>query len=391
MAIYQFDQTPDRRQTESAKWHYYEQDVIPLWVADMDFVSPEPVIQALRQRVEHGVFGYPDDGSMHPRKEGSLPMLIVQRMATRYGWQIQPEDVVFIPGVVNGFNLACQAVAQPGEGVLVQTPVYPPILGAAEKAGLSCQSMQLTCCPSGAYEIDWDAFEGAITDQTRIFILCNPHNPVGRVFRQDELQRMAEICLRRGIVICSDEIHGDLIFSGYNHIPVASLHPEIAQNSITLLAPSKTYNLAGLKCSMAIIPDPKLRKKYQQARKGLVGGVNLMGLVAAQAAYRDGQEWLDQLLVYLEANRDALYDYLQRELPEIHMAKPEGTYLAWLDCRQAAIDGNPYEFFLKEARVALNDGVTFGPGGEGFVRLNFGCARSLLLQALQQMKTALRR
>jgi len=212
---------------------------------------------------------------------------------------------------------------------------------------------------------------------------------VGRVFRRDELERMAEICLHHGVLICSDEIHCDLLFSGQRHIPIASLDAEIARNTITLIAPSKTYNIAGLDCAIAIIPNESLRRKFRHASKGLVHGANLMGWVAAVAAYRDGQEWLDQLLAYLEANRDYLCNLVRKELPGVQMAKPEGTYLAWLDCRQAGIGADPCDFFLKQARVALNDGKTFGRGGEGFVRLNFGCPKSMLEEALVRMKKAL--
>jgi cystathionine beta-lyase len=320
-----------------------------------------------------------------------LTQVIVDRMADRYGLQVLPEQVVLVPGVVTGFNLIARAMAAPGEGVLIQTPVYPPFLSAPRSAGLQRQEMELTYCPDGSYSIDYDAFEAAITDQTRLFILCNPHNPVGKVFRRDELERMAEICLRHKVVICSDEIHCDLIYSGYQHIPIASLQPEIAQNSLTLIAPSKTFNIAGLACSAAIIPNPLLRNKLQSIRNGLVGSVNLLGQVAGLAAYRDGQPWLDELLAYLEANRDFLFDFVKNELPGIHMSKPEGTYLAWLDCRKARIsDGiSPCEFFIKNARVAMNDGAAFGQGGQGFARLNFGCPRSMLAEALERMKKAL--
>jgi cystathionine beta-lyase len=394
--IYDFDTLPDRRKTESVKWNYFPEDVLPLWVADMDFVSPEPVVRALQERVAHGIFGYPDNFVPTDQKPSILADIIVQRMAQRYSWQVKPEEIVFLPGVVAGFNMACHAMAvsadggqSPSGGVLVQTPVYPPFLGAAAVAGMQRQEMELTCNPDGSYEIDWQAFEAAFTPETRMFLLCNPHNPVGRVFRRDELEHMAEVCLQHGTIICSDEIHCDLIFSGQRHIPIASLGPEIARSTITLIAPSKTYNIAGLECAVAIIQNDSLRRRFQSANKGLVHGVNLLGWVAAVAAYRDGQEWLDQLLAYLEANRDCLYDFTQRKLPGVKMTQPEGTYLAWLDCRNAGIEGNPCEFFLKQAKVALNDGKTFGRGGEGFVRLNFGCPRSLLLQALERMKGSL--
>jgi cystathionine beta-lyase len=219
--------------------------------------------------------------------------------------------------------------------------------------------------------------------------MCNPHNPVGRVFRQGELLRLAKICLRKGVVICSDEIHCELLFSGERHTPIPSLAPEIAPNIITLMAPSKTFNLPGFQFSFAIIPDKILRTRYMQAGKGLAGWINIMGWVAARAAYQDGQDWLAQLLAYLEGNRDDLYGYVQDELPGIRMVKPEGTYLAWLDCRELDLPNSPYEFFLQHARVAFNDGAMFGKGGEGFVRLNFGCPKPLLIEALGRMKSAL--
>lgn len=386
---YDFDNTPNRRNSECLKWQAYDQDVIPMWVADMDFCSPEPVIRALLDRVQHGVFGYPSGVSNHPDELTGLRQYVVEKLAGKYSWQVEPEALYFIPGVVTAVNLACNAFAVPDGGVLVQTPVYPPILNAARTTGALAQEMELTYHPDGSYTIDWDAFEAAFTHQTRLFILCNPHNPIGRVFSRQELEQMAEICLRHDVILCSDEIHCDLVYPGYRHIPIASLDPEIASRTITLIAPSKTYNLAGLQCSIAIIQNPEVRKQFQSASKGLVPWVNLMGLVAAQAAYRDGQEWLEQLLVYLQQNRDCLVEYVQQELPGIKMISPEGTYLAWLDCRNTAIDGNPYQFFVNKARVAFNDGSTFGKGGQGFIRLNFGCSRNTLMAALEQVKLAL--
>jgi len=379
---YNFDQLLDRRHSDSEKWRCYAEDVLPLWVADMDFVSPEPVVRALRERVEHGVFGYGID----PKE---LREVIVQRLGTLYGWNVAPDALIFKPGVVTGFNQAVHALTQPGDGVLVQTPVYPPIYHAPANSCCTLDATQWAQQADGRYVIYWDAFEQAITPRTRVFILCNPHNPIGRVLRRDELERIAEICLRHKVLICSDEIHCDLIFSGYRHIPIASLSPEVARHTITLMAPSKTYNIAGLDCSVAIVPDVELRKKFEAGRAGLVPGVNILGLTAALAAYRGGQPWLDALLRYLEGNRDFVLKFVQDNLPGVHMNSPEGTYLAWLDCRQAGILGNPYEFFLQQARVALNDGRAFGPGGEGFVRLNFGCPRATLAEALERMKKAL--
>jgi cystathionine beta-lyase len=379
---FNFDQAIDRRPTESVKWHYYGEDVLPLWVADMDFLSPEPVIRALRNRSEHGIYGY----AQEPKE---LRGVVMEWIARHYGWQVQPDWLVFSPGVVTSFNQACHAVTSPGDGVLIQTPVYPPFFQVPKNVKLELNQMELTRGLDGHYTIDFDAFEAAITDRTRIFILCNPHNPIGRVFMRDELERMAELCLRHDVVICSDEIHCDLIYSGYRHIPIASLAPEIAEHTITLIAPSKTFNIAGLGCSVTIIPNRDLRQQYQSSHAGLVSHVNIMGYIAALAAYRDGQEWLDELLRYLEANRDFLFDYVTTQLPGIRMGKPEGTYLAWLDCREAGIPGKPCDFFSGEAKVALNDGEPFGKGGEGFVRLNFGCPRSTLIEALEKMRSAL--
>jgi cystathionine beta-lyase len=400
---YDFDQVVDRSQSDSIKWRLYGEEVLPLWVADMDFRSPEPVIRALHERVEHGVFGY----GVEPPE---LREVVVAWLQRSHGWQVAPEALVFLPGVATGYNLACRAVAAPGDGVLVQTPIYPPILLAPPNAGLTVDQMELTRRPDGTYGIDFDAFEAAITERTRLFILCSPHNPVGRVFQRRELERMAEICLRHGIIICSDEIHSDLVFRGSRHIPIASLSPEVAARTITLIAPTKTFNIAGLKCSAAIVESAELRDRLCAAKAGLVAGVSVIGYVAALAAYRDGRPWLEELLHTLEGNRDFLLEYVVAHLPGVGMGRPEGTYLAWLDCRRALpglftadqsvgappggrpcsnLPANPHELFLQRARVALNDGQTFGRGGEGFVRLNFGCPRATLAAALDRMRQAM--
>lgn len=377
-----FDILPDRRNTESIKWHAYGDDVLPMWVADMDFRSPPPVVQALRERVEHGVFGY-------PQEIGELRQVLSHRLETLYDWKVREEEIVLIPGVVPGFNLALHALTQPGDGLVIQTPVYPPILKANLNAGLVRQDAPLVQLPDGSYAVDWDRFESAFTGQTRFFLLCNPHNPVGRVYRREELERMAQICLSKGVLICSDEIHCDLLYDNRRHIPIASLEAEISSRTITLLSPSKTFNVAGLQCAFAVIQDKALRDAYCSAREGLVSWVTAFGQLAALAAYREGQEWLDGLLEYLDGNRRFASEYIRAELPGIQMVMPEGTYLAWLDCREAGIQDEPCRFFLRQGRVALNDGRTFGPGGEGFLRLNFGCPRSMLQAALERMKTAL--
>ncbi len=378
---YNFDQVIGRRHTESIKWRRYEEDVLPLWVADMDFTAPEPVIRALEERVAHGIFGYggPPDG---------LREVIQERLVELYNWRVAADDIFFIPGVVTGFNKTCHAIGAPGDEILVEPPVYPPMLTAPEAAGRVCKTVQLV---EGRerYERDLEAFERAISERTSLFLLCNPHNPVGRVFDKDELENLAEVCLRHDIVICSDEIHCDLVFRGHPHIPIASLAPEIAAQTITFFAPSKTYNIAGLSCSVGVIQNPELREHFDEAVAGVVPHINVLGYTAALAAYRDGQAWLDALMDYLEANRDYVLDYIAAFMPAIECNLPEGTYLAWLDCRDAGIPGNPHEFFLERARVALNDGADFGSGGEGFVRLNFGCPRATLTAALERMRAAL--
>jgi len=386
---YDFDKVVNRRQGDSIKWNLYSKDVLPMWVADMDFVSPEPVIQALQERVAHGVFGYPM-GLLEP-KEGipALCKLIIERMFDLYQWKIEPDDIILLPGVVPGFNLACQTIAKPNEAVLFQTPVYPPIFNVAETTGIQKREMELTRQQDSSYIVDWDLFEDKITPLVKLFILCNPHNPVGRVFEKDELNKFAEICLKNNVTIVSDEIHSDLIFSNHKHIPIASLDQEIANNTITLIAPSKTYNIAGLQFSIAIIQNLTLRESFCKAKDVLLHWVNTLGIVAATAAYAEGQDWLDQVLIYLENNRDYLYNFVSKNMPEIQMGLPEGTYLAWLNCRNSGIQGNPYEFFLEQGRVAFNDGVSFGTGGEGYIRFNFGCPRSYLIEGLRRMQIAL--
>ena len=377
-----FEQLIDRRDTDCAKWNCYDPDVLPLWGADTDFRAPEPVIEALRARVEHGVFGYGEEPE-------ELREIIAGRQKALHNWDVSPEAVVFVPGVVRGLHLACRALAQPGDGVLVQVPVYPPIFAAPAVHGLRRVDTQLRPDAAGRYAVDVDEFEAAIDERTRLFSMCNPHNPVGRVFTRAELERMAEICLRHDMYICSDEIHCDLTFSGQEHVPIAALDPEIEARTITLAAPSKTFNIAGLECSEAIIPNKELRDRFVAARMGLVPGINVMGFVAATAAYRDGAEWLAEALGYLESNRDYVHQHVNTQLPGVRMWQPEGTFLAWLDCREAGIDGDPSEFFLRAARVALNPGPSFGTGGEGYVRLNFGCPRATLEEALDRMRGAL--
>ncbi len=377
-----FDRIIDRRNSDSIKWNLYDDDVLPMWVADMDFAAPVPVIQALKERVEHGVFGYAGD----PKE---LRKVIVSRFDELYQWAIKPDDIVFTPGVVVGFNIAGHSVAVPEGEVLIQPPVYPPFFKTAGFAGMKTAENPLIQNEDGSYGINFGDFEEKVNKKTRMFLLCNPHNPVGRVFHRDELERMAEICLRNNVLICSDEIHGDLVFQGNRHIPLGSLNPEIADRTITLMAPSKTFNIAGLDCSFAVIPNKEIRENYISAMKGITGNTNMLGISAALAAYQNGTPWLEDLMIYLKENRDYLKTTLDREIPEIKMTVPEGTYLAWLDCRNAGLPDTPYDFFLRKAKVAFNSGESFGTGGKGFVRLNFGCTRATLNEVLDRMKKAL--
>ena len=380
---YDFDRVIERRGTDSYKWKDYRDDVLPMWVADMDFVSAEPIIQALHQRIDHGVFGY-------TRPTLELRAVIQERLKEVYQWEIGEEEIVFLPGLVTGLNLFYHAFSNPGDGILVQPPVYFHFVRDPVIHGRVLDDPPLVQ-KRDTYEIDFTLFEKGIRERTKVFLFCNPHNPVARVFTTKELEKVAEICLRHGVLICSDEIHCDLLYPGYRHVPIATLGREVANQTITLMAPSKTYNLAGLHCGFAIIQNSKLRQTWQTFSSGLIPGVNIMGHVAALAAFRSGQEWLDQVLQYLNGNRDYLAQYVKEKLPSIRMTKMEATYLAWLDCRETGIPGNPFDFFLKEAKVALNDGVTFGRGGEGFVRLNFACPRKTLAEALDRMSCALKK
>lgn len=377
-----FDRVINRRGSESIKWNYYNEDVLPMWVADMDFQSPPAVLEALHERVDHGVFGYggPPEG---------LQQAIQDHLVQRHHWEVETSAINFISGVVTGFTHAIYSLTQPGDRVLIQTPAYPPFLVAPDSTGRQCVINPLVQGPDGRYAVDYDDFEKKIASGVRLFILCNPQNPTGRVFRREELARMAEICLAHGTLICSDEIHADLTYAGQQHIPIASLAPEVAQRTVTYFAPSKTFNVAGFSTSVYITENPEMRKTLSSSMRLLLGHPNILGLHAARAAYQHGGEWLQAVMAYLQGNRDFLVSYVQAKMPGISLWKPEGTYLGWLDCRKLGLDVSPQRFFLEAAQVGLNDGADFGEEGRGFVRLNFGCPRTLLEQGLDRMKTAL--
>ena len=377
---FDFDTPPDRRDTASEKWDRYAgRDILPLWVADMDFRSPPAVIEALHQRVEHGIFGY-----SAPPKE--LVETVVSMLEREYGWQVQEEWLVWLPGLVCGLNVTCRAVGEPGDGVATFTPVYPPFLSAPKLAGRELISVPLVAT-GDHWEMDLQALERAVTPRTRLLLLCSPHNPVGRVWSREEQLALLELAERHDLTVCSDEIHAGLVLDGdKRHIPFAALSPEAAHRSITLNAPSKTYNIPGLGCSFAVIPDDSLRRSFRRAMAGIVPHVNLLGYTAALAAYRDSEPWRQALLAYLRGNRDLLLREVAG-MPGLRTWPVEATYLAWIDARGLGVP-DPAAFF-EGAGVGLSDGAPFG--APGYVRLNFGCPRSLLEEALQRMKRGLSR
>jgi len=346
------------------------------------FAPPQAIIDALQKRVEHGLFGY-------PKEPPQLRDVVVDWIFRRYNWKVSPDAIVFLPNVAVGFNLAVQAVGKPGTGLLYQPPIYFPILDVPKNTGMEARPSELIRNDGGHYEIDFDDVERAASDNCSTFILCNPHNPVGRAFTREKLRKLGQICLTHDLFICSDEIHADFVYDGRKHVPIASIDPEIAARTITLIAPNKSFNIAGISCAVAVIPNRKVRQQLEEARRGLVQHVGIMSYVITEAAYTHGEDWLSKLVSYLETNRNYLRQFVADELPRISMGPVEGTYLAWLDCRDLDLDESPHEFFLREAHVCMNDGARFGPGGEGFVRLNFATPRSNLIEGLQRMRKAL--
>ncbi len=385
MQTFAFDTVIDRRGGDSVKWNRYAgQEVIPLWVADMDFAAPPAVLDALQRRVLKGVFGYGEESP-------SLADAVVEHLALAYQWSIEPQWLVWLPGLVTGLNVACRAVGRPGSGVFTGTPIYPPFLSAPQHAGRRVVSAPLAQS-GGRWVWDFAATEAAIDADTRLFLLCHPHNPVGRAWSEEELLAIAAIARRRDLVVCSDEIHCGLILEpGRRHRPFAALDEDAARRSITLMAPSKTFNIPGLGCAFAVIPDAALRRDFRAAMQGIVPHVNVLGLAATEAAYRDSGHWHEALLVYLRGNRERVEGFVAA-WPELHMAHVEATYLAWIDarefCRRRGIVHA--QRFFEAAGVGLSDGEDFG--GEryrGFVRLNFGCSRITLDAALARMQAAL--
>jgi cystathionine beta-lyase len=368
----------DRRGTASEKWDRYSgQDIIPLWVADMDFRSPPAVIEALQERVSHGVFGY-----THPPAE--LAPAVLGRLEQAYGLLAEEEWLVWIPGLVCGLSIACRAVGDVGDEVVAFTPVYPPFMSAPLLSRRTLIKVPLRL-HNGRWEMDPEELERTITARTRLLMLCNPHNPVGRAWSAAELTAIAEAAERHDLVLCSDEIHSGLVLEeGRRHISIASLSPSICRRTITLQAPSKTFNIPGLACSFAVIADPELRSAFRNTKAGIVPSVNTLGYTAALAAYRYGEPWRRELIEYLRGNRDLVRAAVGR-MEGLTMTSVEATYLAWIDTRESRI-ADPARFF-EDAGVGLSDGADFG--APGFVRLNFGCPRPLLATALERMAAAL--
>jgi cystathionine beta-lyase len=374
-----FDSIVDRRGSGCAKWSRFGADVLPMWVADMDFAVADPILHALRARLDHPVLGY-------GVSQVGLKARIVAWLDAQYGWRITPDDILMLPGVVPGFNMALRAVCAPGAGVVVQTPVYPPMLKAPENGALRRLDAPLTATD----EVDRDVLGAALRQAGRgAFLFCNPHNPTGRAFRREELAAMADACLSAGLSIVSDEIHCDLLFDGRRHIPIATLGPEVAARTITLMSAGKTWNIAGLNACWAVVTDPALRARFAATLSGVADHVNILGLIATEAALAEGAPWREAVLAYLQANRDWLAGAVAERLPGVAMRLPEATYLAWLDCRGSEAAADPHRFFLDRARVGMNPGTDFGPPDAGFVRLNFGCPRALLEEGIGRMARAL--
>lgn len=386
---YDFDKIIDRKGTASYKWDQSEKlfgraDILPLWVADMDFEPPHEVVEAIKSRAAQGIYGYTfRTERYYDAVKGWL--------SRRHGWTIESEWLSSSPGVVPALSIAVQALTEPDDSIIIQSPVYYPFYEVIRQNGRRVVDNSLIL-KDGRFEIDFELLDKQAGEGAKMLLLCSPHNPGGRVWTQDELTRIGQICLKHGVTIVADEIHHDHVFSGHRHYPLASLSEEIAQITVTCIAPSKTFNLAGLQTAIVVIPNAELRDKYSQLLKTLsIHMESYFGLTAVEHAYTYGDEWLEQLLVYLEGNRDALLAYVAEHLPQVKVMKPEGTYLVWMDCRAISEDpGELKRLMFEEAGVAFSEGSVFGAQGAGYLRVNLACPRSLLLQALEKFAAAVR-
>ena len=388
---YDFDTLVDRHQTQSSKWERYP-GALPLSVAEMEFPIAPPIEAALKRRIKHGFFGY-------TLASDDLREIIVQRMRNRYQWEIQPDHLVFNSGMILMLNVIVQAIGKAGDGVLMDAPTYGPFLTIPGNRARFPQTVDMRRIEDDSrtfhYEIDFEALEDAITPQTSLYLLCNPHNPGGRLFRREELERLAALCLKHDIFIAADEIHADIIMDTEAiHTPIGSLSPDIAQKSITMLSQSKSFNMAGMACSVAIVANDTLRERIQKLSRASGYHVGPLTYAAMEAAYRDSGDWLAAALDYVRTNRDLYVRFVRDELPMLKTTIPEATYMAWIDCSALHLPDefdNPQVFFTKEARVATSPGPFFGKHFANYVRLNFAVPRSMLLDALHQMKAAIQR
>ena len=387
---YNFDEIIDRRNTASVKYdlrgaYFGNENVIPMWVADMDFKTPSFVIDELRKRLEHEIMGY----TFRP---DSYYEAIIQWVKKRHNWNIQKDWISFSPGVVPAVNMAVLAFTNPGDKIIIQQPVYFPFFSAIKNHNRILVNNPLVF-RNGRYYMDYDDLRKKIDPEVKMLILCNPHNPTGNVWTKEEIQKLADICMEKNVLILSDEIHSDLVFKGNVHTPTASLSGDISGNVITFMAPSKTFNLAGLSTSVIIGSDKKLLSKFNAVLENVhVGGGNIFGQVALEAAYKHGAGWLDELLDYLEGNVEFMVKYLGRHIPQIKPVVPEATYMAWLDCRELGMDRNELKnFMIHKAGIGFSDGTLFGEEGAGFQRINFGCPRSVLKEALDKLGSTLKR
>jgi cysteine-S-conjugate beta-lyase len=385
--MWNFDEPREREGTNCIKYDrrkeiFGRKDIIPMWVADMDFNTPDFIISALRDQLKNEIFGY----SFRPPEYYSS---IIDWLKFRHNWNVEKEWITFTPGIVPALNFCTLAFTQPGDKIIVQPPVYFPFFSAVESHGRTLIYNQLKEV-AGRWSMDYESLIDSIDAKTRMVIISNPHNPVGRVWTPEELTDLADICLKNKILILSDEIHCDLVLPGFCHTPFATLSEDIAQNTITCIAPSKTFNLAGLSTSTVIISNPALRKSFNRIVDTLhIGNGNIFGTAASVAAYTNGHKWLDALLDYIDNNVDFVEDYCIKMIPEIIPVKPEATYMIWLDCRKLAMNGKELQnFFVNSAGIGMNEGSSFGPGGEGFMRMNLGTTHKTVIKAMEQIEKA---
>jgi cysteine-S-conjugate beta-lyase len=383
--MWNFDEPAGREGSDCIKFDrrletFGVKDVIPMWVADMDFNTPDFIVEALRERLKHEIYGY----SFRPDQ---YYQSMTDWIKARHNWTVDKEWILFSPGIVPALNFCTLAFTQPGDNIIVQPPVYFPFFSAVESHGRNLIYNRLTES-EGNWSMDFDSLASCIDSKTKMIIISNPHNPVGRVWTPEELNRLAEVCLEKNILIISDEIHCDLVLPGFKHTPMASLSEKIAASTITLIAPSKTFNLAGLSTSSVIISNPALRKLFSRVVDNLhVGSGNIFGTTASIAAYTHGHKWLEALLDYVDHNIEFVKEYCRQMIPEINTVSPEATYMIWLDCRKFGMTGKELQdFFIHRAGIGMNEGSTFGPGGEGFMRMNLGTTHQTVMKAMEQIE-----